>query len=179
MTAEYGRSEKMFARPVAEALADNPAFRSWLLGRTRFADFAGTARLLDDEMLAKRSKNAKSWWASHFTEACRCAGCRGQETDLLAVFEAPGAFRFAVHIEVKHPGDKFKAGGTQAASYPLRAACWTGNPPSRMLQHSQATTVLLYSEKKAHEYGPNLKHFGTLITFEEILSEFASLIITS
>jgi hypothetical protein len=74
MTVRYGRHEKRWAGPVAEALAEDAAFRTWILRRTRFAEFASTARLLNEEMLAKRSKGAKSWWASHFMEACGVAG---------------------------------------------------------------------------------------------------------
>jgi hypothetical protein len=179
MSMNYGRLEKLFARPIAEALVENSEFRVWMLRRTKFAEFAITARLLDREMLAKRSKAAKSWWASHFTEACRCIGCRGQETDLLAIFETEEAFRFAVHIEVKHPADKFKAAGSQASSYPIRAACWVAKPPSRVLLHSDSTTVLLHSASKVNEYGVNLAHFETLITFEEILAGFGNFEIPS
>jgi hypothetical protein len=179
MTMEYGRLEKLFARPIADALVSNSQFRAWLLSRTKFAEFATTACLLDQEMLAKRSKGAKSWWASHFTEMCRCAGCRGQETDLLAIFETEEAFRFALHIEVKHPGDKFQMGGTQAASYPIRAACWAGKAPSRVLRHSAATAVLLYSSDKAKEYESHLPHFESRITFQEILRAFPSFAISS
>jgi hypothetical protein len=169
---EYGHREKRYARPIADALADNAAFRAWMLGRTRFAESASTARLLDMEMLAKQSKGAKSWWASHFSEACRCIGCRGQETDLLAIFEAPQAFRFAVHFEVKHPGDRFKEGGTQAAAYPVRAACWVDTPPKRILRHSAATTALLYAAAKTAEYSDHLSIFESKVTFEEIRESF-------
>jgi hypothetical protein len=174
---EYGRLEKRYARPIAEALAQNQEFRVWLLERTVFFGVAASARLLDKEMLAMRSKTATSWWASHFTEACRCEGCRGQETDIFAVFEAPGTGRFALHIEVKHPGDKFKKGGTQAASYPIRASCWAteGSTPTKVLPHSAASTVLLYSFAKSTEYGPHLEHFASLITFEEIFARFPAL----
>jgi hypothetical protein len=175
---EYGHLEKRYSRPIAEALVSNAEFRTWLLSRTMFSDFAATARLMDQEMLAKRSKAATSWWASHFTESCRCAGCRGQETDLLAIFEAEHAFRFALHVEVKHPRDKFKQDGTQAASYPIRAVCWASNgaAPPKVLPHSAATAVLLYSSGKAIEYAPHLSHFATLITLEEIADRFPSVI---
>jgi hypothetical protein len=172
MIVEYGHLEKRYARPIADALADNCDFRAWILDRTRFAEFAPTARLLDMEMLAKRSKGVTTWWASHFSEACCCVGCRGQETDLLAIFEAPQAFRFAVHFEVKHPGDRFKEGGTQAAAYPIRAACWVNTPPKRVLRHASATTALLYSSAKTLEYSKHLGCFESKVTFEEIRHNF-------
>jgi hypothetical protein len=60
-------------------------------------------------------------------------GCNGQETDLLAVFEAPTGLRFALHVEVKNPGDSFSK-TDQAPAYPVRAKCWSteGKTPKRV-----------------------------------------------
>lgn len=101
------------AEPFARALVEDIAFRNWVIGRTEFASFAENSRLLNEEMHQKR--NAENWWRSHFTEKCRCADCSGKETDLLAIFETPTGFRFALHIEFKRPGDKFKSDGVQSA----------------------------------------------------------------
>ncbi|MGY4618570.1 hypothetical protein ACVWZ4_003797 [Bradyrhizobium sp. USDA 4472] len=163
----YGAKELIFAEPFANALVDDPAFRTWVLQQTMFCAFAD-ARLLHREMQMQR--NARYWWRSHFTEACRCEGCSGQETDLLAIFEAETGFRFALHIEVKHPGDRFKEGGRQAAAYPVRAQCWAtdGHTPANVLRHSMATTALLCSQAKLAEYAAHVPHFATVLTFEEI-----------
>ena len=166
----YGGVEYQYAEPFARALVDDAAFRAWIIGQTVFANFAQDSRLLNEEMHSRR--NAESWWRSHFTEKCRCAGCSGKETDLLAIFETTTGFRFALHIEIKHPGDKFKDDGIQSAGYPLRAACWASNAPANVLPHHQSTTVLLFSEGNRSKYGPHLHHFQTLITFEEIAPHF-------
>jgi len=134
-----------------------------------FSAFAD-ARLLHREMQVQR--NARYWWRSHFTEACRCQGCSGQETDLLAVFETETGFRFALHVEVKHPGDKFKQGGRQATSYPIRAQCWTGKTPAKVVRHSMATTALLCSDTKLFEHADHSSHFANVFTFEEIKRRF-------
>jgi hypothetical protein len=126
------------------------------------------------EMHNKRS--ARYWWRSHYTEACRCAGCSGQETDLLAIFEANTGFRFAIHVEVKHPGDSFKRDGRQALSYNLRAQCWATKAPKNVVLHDMATTALLCSETKLNEYKPHLDHFATIFTFEEIAEEFPNVV---
>jgi hypothetical protein len=167
----YGETERRFAQPFADALANDPAFRHWVLQQTEFASFAAGARLLHEEMKERRGVS-QNWWRSHYTEACRCDGCSGKETDLLAVFETETGFRFALHIEVKHPWDRFKGDGVQSKGYPLRAKCWTENPPAAVLPHHQATTVLLCSSDKTGEYFPHLQHFKTLITFEEIRKYF-------
>lgn len=51
----YGAVELQFASPFAEALANDVAFRTWVLRQTKFAEFADEAKLLDSEMLKKRS----------------------------------------------------------------------------------------------------------------------------
>jgi hypothetical protein len=167
----YGETERRFAQPFADALVNDPSFRSWVLRQTEFACFAEGARLLHEEMKQRRSSVSQNWWRSHYTEACRCEGCSGKETDLLAIFETETGFRFALHIEVKHPGDGFKD-GVQSRGYPLRAKCWTETPPAKVLPHHQATTALLFSSTKADEYFPHLQHFKTLITFEEVRKNF-------
>jgi hypothetical protein len=167
----YGAKELMYAEPFANALVNDPAFRAWVLQQTIFSAFAD-ARLLHREMQMKR--NAKYWWRSHFTEACRCQGCSGQETDLLAIFETETGFRFGLHIEVKHPGDKFKEGGRQAASYPIRAQCWAsdGKTPAKVVRHSMATTALLCSDSRLIDYAAHISQFASVFTFEEIKRRF-------
>jgi hypothetical protein len=92
----------------------------------------------------------------------------------LAIFETETGFRFALHVEVKHPGDKFKQGGRQAASYPIRAQCWASDrkTPAKVLRHSMATTALLCSDTKLVEYAVHISHFATVFTFEEIKRRF-------
>lgn len=140
--------------------------------QTEFAPFASCAKLLHEEMKLRRGGVSQNWWRSHFTETYRCAGCSGKETDLLAIFETETGFRFAIHIEVKHPGDRFKKDGIQSRGYPLRAHCWTGKPPKNVLPHHQATTALLFSEAKSAEYAGHLSHFKTRITFESLRKNF-------
>ena len=168
----YGARELIYAAPFANALVQDSDFRSWVLGKTKFADYANTARLLDREMLAKRSKKTATWWRSHFSEKCRCFGCSGQETDLLAVFETPTGMRFALNVEVKHPGDKFKP--DQASAYPARAKCWTleAKTPKHVLAHAASATGVLFSEGNRKKFAPDLQHFETQITFEEIADRF-------
>ncbi|MDF1600874.1 hypothetical protein PZ895_13985 [Mesorhizobium sp. YIM 152430] len=164
----YGSIEHAHAEPFAEAIARNAAFRAWVLRQTKFKQFADGARLLDEEMKAKRSRFSTTWWRSHYTEACRCEGCSGQETDLLAVFEAQAGLRFALHVEVKQPRDRFPAHKNQAGSYASRAACWTTSPPKSVIRHSNAATLFLCSRTKLAKYKPHLSRFGSVITFEDV-----------
>jgi hypothetical protein len=167
----YGGVEYAYAAPIAGALVEDASFRSWFLSQTEFERFRD-ARLLHEEMKSRRSTVSENWWRSHFSERCRCAGCSGKETDLLAIFEALSGERFAIHVEIKRPGDSFKSNGVQAKGYPLRALCWTLNPPASVLPHSHATTALIMSEQDRGKFSPHVTHFMTLLTFEQIKEHF-------
>jgi hypothetical protein len=169
----YAAVESRYAEPIAETLVSDPAFRAWFLRKTVFSEYADAARILDREMLAKRSRTARNYWQSHYTESCRCPGCRGQETDLLAICKTPMGRCFALHVEVKQPRDKFKPG--QAAAYPARAQCWLRTPPNNVVGHSETTTVLLCCAHKLAEYAPDCQHFATVITFQDIQENFPSI----
>ncbi len=168
----YGSIEFTYAEPFANALVADPEFRSWILRRTRFAAFAEETRLLHEEMRAQRSGSSATWWRSHFTEKCRCQGCSGQETDILAIFETAAGMRFGLHFEVKQPADRFPTRKDQAANYALRAKCWAASAPRAVVPHVDAATVLLCSATKLAEYSPHLSKFGTVITFEELAEAF-------
>lgn len=168
----YGSTEYSYAEPFARALVEDHAFRRWVLSRTRFAQDAANAELQHDAMRAARSAASSTWWRSHFTERCRCDGCSGQETDLLAIFERSNGTRFALHCEVKQPTDRFPSTKDQAANYAIRAACWTKNPPTSVLPHSDAATVLLCSRAKLRDYAAHIPKFNSVITFEEIAKQF-------
>lgn len=170
----YGSLEYAYAEPFANALVSDAAFRAWVLRQTTFKAFAEEALVLHEQMRARRGKSSATWWRSHFTEKCRCQGCSGQETDLLAVFEAPSSLRFALHFEVKQPTDRFPATKDQAANYALRAKCWATLAPKAVLPHSDAATVLLCSAAKLTEFAPHLPKFGNVITFEDVAAAFPS-----
>jgi hypothetical protein len=161
----YGSKEFAYAEPFADALVDDPAFRSWVLRQTKFAAFADGSRVLSKEMQARRSSSSANWWRSHYTE-------KSGETDILAIFEAPDGMRFALHFEVKQPADRFPTDKDQAANCADRADLWVKSAPKAVLPHKAASTVLLCSAKKLKEYAPHLPRFGAVVTFEEIARAF-------
>lgn len=171
---KYGSLEYQYAAPLAQALIGHAGFRRWVLAKSKFAEFSD-ARLLHEEMAVHRGNRTAEWWRFHFTEKCRCGGCSGKETDLLAIFESVSCVRFALHFEIKQPTDKFKSDGIQSKGYPLRAQCWTKTPPANVLPHHRASTGLFFSERKRREYASHLPNFGSLMTFEEIEAQFPHL----
>ena len=167
------KNESRYARPLAEALRANKRFRSWFLGKTKYASFGDSAVVLDKEQKLAPSPSAENWWRSHWAgSAYRFKEeCGERETDLLAVFEAEGGFRFALHVEVKAPGDRF--GAEQARDYGRRARCWAGKGrnPDKVLEHDDATTVLCCEEKFCEQYKADASKFDSVVTFEEIAGQ--------
>jgi hypothetical protein len=172
----YAHREKKYSAPIAGALDSDPEFRKWVLGRTKFAK-DGDAELLSEMMLQKRSKGASNWWASHFQfRVCDCSGCvGGKETDLLAVFEK-GDYRFALHFEVKRPGDTFKLGKQQPADYRTRAECWVRKAPRTVLDHQDAETVLICDPDRLPGFSIYAPQFDQVITIREIREAFPGLL---
>jgi hypothetical protein len=168
---KYGAKEKAFSEPFADQLASDPAFLGWVLSKTKFRDF-DSARVLVNEMKNKRSKAATTWWASHYTESCRCFGCEGSETDVLAIVHDSSGRTVALHVEVKQPTDKFNLDRRQAERYPVRAACWASSAPPNVLPHDDACTILLCSSEKLPDFAAEAAHFDSVVTFEEIARDF-------
>lgn len=171
----YGDLEFAYAEPLAAALADLDDFRRWILLKTKFADQAAGARVLLEEMMAKRSLLAGTWWRSHFTEKCRCSGCSGKETDILAIMETTKGERFALHIEVKQPTDIFPAKKDQPVAYRLRSQCWVVNPPKAVVPHAAAATGLFYSARRQADFAEQVAKFDFAITFDEIREAFPNI----
>jgi hypothetical protein len=176
MAQAYAHREKKYSAPIAGALVSDPDFRKWVLAQTRFAKY-DDAELLAEKMLQKRSKGASNWWASHFQfRACDCSGCvGGKETDLLAVFEKDG-YRFALHFEVKRPGDTFKPGKQQPEDYRTRAECWVRKAPRTVLDHQDAETILICDPGRLPGFSTYATQFDRVITIQEIRGAFPGLL---
>jgi hypothetical protein len=166
---KYGSREYQYAAPLALALVEHAPFREWVISRSVFREFAN-ARILHQEMARHRGNSTAEWWRFHFTEKCRCLGCSGKETDI-----SEARIRFALHFEVKQPTDRFKSDGIQSRGYPLRAQCRANKAPTKVLPHHRASTGLFFSEAMRAEYAEHLSNFNSLITFEEIETEFPNI----
>ncbi|HET8750576.1 MAG TPA: hypothetical protein VFM42_07530, partial [Sphingomicrobium sp.] len=168
----YGHLEHDYAEAFAEALCEDEAFRDWVLFRTRFAEIRNT-HVIRDEMHSLRKSSAAPWWKNYFTYSCDCFGCEGgRETDVFAVIEDEVGSRFALHVEVKQPTDRFDPAVEQAKRYKMRAACWAANAPPTVPAHSQACTLLLCSAAKLCVFANEIGPFDLVITFEEIARSF-------
>jgi hypothetical protein len=80
---------------------------------------------------------------------------------ILLVFEASDRFRFAVHVEVKPPGEDLLPG--QAESYPRRGRCWTmpATKPRTVPAHDDFVTILVCGE--------NLKSDSRVSKFDKVV----------
>jgi hypothetical protein len=168
----YGHLEHRYAEPFAETLAADPHFRAWVLQQTKFAD-RGESRVLLDQMRALRTSRQAPWWKNYFTPSCNCFGCvGGRETDVFAVLDDTQGARFALHIEIKQPTDRFNPKAMQADRYRARAACWVYSAPRTVLAHADACTIILCSETKRANFATEIERFDNCITFEEIARTF-------
>jgi hypothetical protein len=125
---KYSPNEFLYARPIAHAMLSDRHFRQWFLSETKCADRISDARpLIDCQTKLRTTENSRRWfWFNYWCpkdRQCECRGEYGIETDILLVFEGADRFRFAVHVEVKPPGEDLLPG--QAESYPRRGRCWT------------------------------------------------------
>jgi hypothetical protein len=169
---KYGPEEYRYARPIAGGLIDNAPFRIWLLEKTRFREDAKMAQPLHKEQKARRTVRAENWWRCYYVKnsSCSCGDCGERETDLLAIFSTPQDYRFALHVEVKSPHDKFSL--DQAKDYGRRANCWKGREkaPRTVLPHDEATTVLACERSFVSKNANHASLFDTVVSFDEIAS---------
>jgi hypothetical protein len=81
-------------------------------------------------------------------------GCSGSETDIFVVCQDRTGLRFALHIEVKQPTDRFDPAKRQGERYRLRAACWAQEAPTTVPHHTAAATLLICSKTKVDHFAP-------------------------
>lgn len=122
-------------------------------------------------MIAKRPK-AKFWWKDYWAASCKCFGCSGSETDVFLVLEDASSRRFALHIEVKQPTDRFDPAKRQGERYRARAACWARAAPKTVPSHAEAGTMLLCGAGKLDAFAAEVSKFDTTVTFEAIARRF-------
>lgn len=168
--AVYSELELRYARPVAEAMLENPAFRRWLLSETPYEYAYSDAVPLGEEQASLRSRGLKNpYWFNYWCGKdvqCKCRIGTGIETDVLIILVSPQARRLAIHVEVKRPGEKL--GDGQAESYRRRAACWAsaGTRPRTVAPHEEFLTVLLAGRSLAAD--PRIGLFDKVLFHDEI-----------
>jgi hypothetical protein len=164
----YGRVEHGYCEPVAEALAGDPEFARFFMARAGVVDWADSFVCLKQEQARLRT-SGKYWWKNVFCSEsrCECPNLSGREIDILAVFQRDDGERLGIHIECKHPGDKFSNG--QAARYRERLLCWTrdGKGPRTIPRHHSAVAILICSRDHRHDAG-DVSQFDGVIFFDEI-----------
>lgn len=163
------RIEHTYCEPFAEGLAQDAAFRTWVLQKAGLGDFAISARCLWEKQREQRP-GAKFWWKDYYCHEsrCTCDGLAGRQIDVLAIFQDSAGRTIGLHVECKHPKDRF-GDPDQARGYRKRASCWgpEGRNPPTVLSHREAITILIcdrnhtFAESDVHE-------FDTVLFFDEI-----------
>jgi hypothetical protein len=164
----YGPIEHRYCEPVAEALAADQNFAKFFMKRAGYDDWAEAIVCLRDEQARLRTSGAY-WWKNVFCHEnrCECPNLRGREIDILAVFQRSNGDRLGMHIECKHPTDRFSKG--QAARYRERFGCWTkeGKGPKTIPKHNAAVAILICDRSNRHA-AVDLSCFDAVIFFDEI-----------
>jgi hypothetical protein len=151
-----GYSEK--AQPYLDAIADavfsSQEVRDWLIaGTPSEALFSGATVLYDEQRDVRwyRRPTRQPFWANYWCGRdglceCRPSGSRGLESDAIFFLRNSSTRVLAVHIEFKHPKEKFGVG--QPEAYPLRAACFARTHESRrtVCAHDDWATVIFCGE---------------------------------
>lgn len=150
-------TEKVLDRIFAAKLTASNEFRTWLLGKTKFAGCTAT-------MLLCRADHP--WYISKKTGT-------QSETDILAVFEEISSpRRFAIHIENKTWNGKF--GPNQPELYHERATDWIGLPKYHRYTDFEA---ILIAPLNFFEFNKErAKIFHQYVSYEDIaefIPEFA------
>jgi hypothetical protein len=145
----------------AEHVRGTPEFAIWLLGRTKFKEFAAHARLMHQEQ--KNIRPRKQWWRHWW---CRIPELKkDRETDIFMVFEIVDPnLRFALHIENKMSNGKFAAG--QAEAYRIRAQHMANK--EEYLDYNEFETILISPLSFKARYGAACDFFDSHIAYEEI-----------
>jgi hypothetical protein len=164
----YGSVEHGYCEPVAEALASDPEFARFFMMRAGVGDWAESFVCLKQEQAQLRT-SGKYWWKNVFCSEsrCECPNLSGREIDILVVFQRMDGERLGLHIECKHPGDKFSKG--QAARYRERLSCWTkdGKGPRTIPRHRAALAILMCGRHHRH-MADDVAQFDGVIFFDEI-----------
>lgn len=174
--ARYSTLEFRYARPLAKAIMTRPDFRHWLLAGTSYASVAAHSYPVPRRQARlRKTRDQRRWyWFNHFCrDTCSCQveewkpeDRRRTETDILIVLTEPSGSRFAVHIEIKPPGDEFRK--WQAETYSRRAKCWAKpeTKPATVLGHDGYVTLLVCGDNLKSD--PRIKNFDDVFYHSDI-----------
>lgn len=153
-----------------------PDFRRWILARTKYANVAADSCPLPKfQAKMRNTREQRRWyWFNHFCrDTCSCQveewkprDKRRTETDILIILREPSGSNFAVHVEVKPPGDDFRK--WQAETYPRRAKCWSSpqTRPATVLEHVGFATLLACGENLRDD--TRIKSFDDVFYHDDI-----------
>lgn len=165
------------AQPYLDAIAGSVfasgAVRDWLIkGTSAASNYTGSSVLFDEQRTQRWQvrPTKQPFWANYWCGldsrcTCRIPDSKGLESDAIFFFRNSAKRVLAVHVEFKHPGERFGYG--QPEAYPLRAACFAKTYQSRKTvnaHHDWTTVIFCGSETPAD---PRLKNFERVIFHPE------------
>ena len=155
MAKPYSYKALPYLDAIATGVFSEQSVRDWLVATTRHASAYEGARSLHLDQQSIRPKPERYYCTYHCGKdsncTCRIDGSKSLETDAMFFLEALSGRRLGVHVEFKHPGERFGFG--QAEGYPLRAACWADRVrcPGTVLPHDDWLTVIFCGDAEIHD----------------------------
>jgi hypothetical protein len=168
----YSGKAQPFLDAIAASVFASQATRNWLIAGTPAEGSYKDCSVLVDEQRLKRGLTKQPFWANYWCGrdskcTCRIEGSKGLESDAIFFFKNSEDRILALHVEFKHPKEKFGFG--QPEAYPLRAACFAqtyGQRSSLNPHHEWATVIFCGAETLSD---PRISCFQRIITHAEAL----------
>jgi hypothetical protein len=172
----YSGKAQPYLNAIAASVFASQNVRDWLIkGTTAEANYTGCDVLVDEQRAVRwRVRPTKQpFWANYWCGrdsrcTCRIADSKGLESDAIFFFRNSLSRILAVHVEFKHPGERFGFG--QPEAYPLRAACFVKTYQDRQTlnAHHDWTTVIFCGSESASD--ARLSNFERIIYHAEAAS---------
>ncbi|OYX74703.1 MAG: hypothetical protein B7Y77_03170 [Bradyrhizobium sp. 35-63-5] len=169
----YSGKAQPFLDSIAESVFTSQDVRDWLIkGTSMAADYTGSSVLIEEQRAVRwrRTQTKQPFWANYWCGrdsrcTCRIEGSRGLESDAIFFFRNFANRVLAIHVEFKHPNERFTFG--QPEAYPLRAAFFTRtwrDRPTVNAHDDYLTAIFCGAESLAD---PRLLNFHRVITHAE------------
>lgn len=171
--SSYSAKAQPYLDAIAQGVFTSQRVRDWLITGTPVAeDYLGSGVLIDEQRAVRWRKipTKQPFWSNYYCGRdrnciCRIEGSKGLESDAIFFFRNSSDRILAVHVEFKHPKEKFGFG--QPEAYPLRAACFAKTYHERpsLNEHHEWTTVIFCGPESISDQ--RLSHFDRIITHGE------------
>jgi len=158
-------TEEQLSAAFADQMKHSPAFCSWVLGWTKFAELSSEMRLLHEEQLSLRKRNF--WWKDWWCKPPQLK--KGRQIDVFAVFKIININRnVALLIENKRSSGSF-TDEEQAQDY--RAIAEYMKDDDYYMSFVDYETLMIAPQSFLDLHPQETKLFGGAISYEQVAGQ--------